>query len=97
MLFSPQDLSARSPAAQFDDLDYSTQAIQPKSLFSPGKAAHEASAAQFEELNCSTLHPISYPTQTLKLGHVAKKLMRIMKNSTECSSKDESDEIKNIH
>ena len=71
--------------------------MQPKSLFSPGRAAHEASTAQFEELNCSTLHPISYLTQTLKLGHAAKKLMRIMKNSAECSSKDESDEIKNIH
>ena len=66
----------------------------PKSLFSPGRAAHEASTTQFEELNCSTLHPISYPTQTLKLGHAAKKLTRIMKNSAECSSKDESDEIK---
>ena len=69
--------------------------MQPKSLFSQGKVAHEASTAQFEELNCSTLHPISYPTQTLKLGHATKKLIQIMKNSAKCTSKDESDEIKN--
>ena len=38
---------------------------------------------------------INYPTQTPKLGHVAKKLIQIMKNNAECTSKDESDEIKN--
>ena len=69
--------------------------MQPKSLFSPGRVAHEVSAAQFEELDFSILHPISYPTRTFKLGHAAKKLIQFMKNSAECTSKDESDEIKN--
>ena len=32
---------------------------------------------------------------TFKLGHAAKKLIQTMKNSAECTSKDESDEIKN--
>ena len=69
--------------------------MQAKGLFSPGRVAHEASVAQFEELNCLTLHPISYPTRTFKLGHAAKKLIQIMKNSVKCTSKDENDEIKN--
>ena len=43
----------------------------------------------------STLHPINYPTRMFKLGHAAKKLIQFMKNSAECTSKDESDEIKN--
>ena len=69
--------------------------MQPKSLFSPGKVAHEVSVAQFEVLNFSTLHLISYPTQTFKVRLAAKNFIQIMKNSAECTSKDESDEIKN--
>ena len=50
------------PGAQqlsIDELNYSTQAMQPKSQFSSGNSAYKASAlrspaAQFEELNYST-------------------------------------------
>ena len=69
--------------------------MQLKSLFSPGRVAHEVSATQFEELNFLTLHPISYLTRMFKLGSTTKKLMQFMKNSAKCTSKDESDEMKN--
>ena len=40
----PTGLSAQSPAAQFDELDYSTQAMQPKSQISSSYSSHKASA-----------------------------------------------------
>ena len=47
-----------SPATQFEELNYSAQAMQPKSQFSLGSSAHKASTpgsqvAQFEEFNYS--------------------------------------------
>ena len=39
-------LSARSPVAQFDEFDYSAQAMQPKSQFSSGFSAHNGLSAQ---------------------------------------------------
>ena len=36
----PTGLSIRSPTAQFDDIDYSTQAIQPKSQINSGHSAY---------------------------------------------------------
>ena len=43
-------LAPRSPAAQFEEFNYSTQAMRPKSQFSSGKIVHKASATQFVEL-----------------------------------------------
>ena len=40
-MFSPLGLSARSPAAQNDKLDYSAWAMHPRSQFSSGHSAHE--------------------------------------------------------
>ena len=40
---SPLDLSARSLAAHFDELDYSAQATQPRSQISSGYIANKAS------------------------------------------------------
>ena len=58
-LLSPQGLSAQEPSSSVDELNYSTQAMQPKSQFSSGYSAHKASTpgslvAQFDELNYST-------------------------------------------
>ena len=47
----PAGLSARSPAAQFNELNYSTQAMQPKSQFSPGYLAHKASVPGAQQLS----------------------------------------------
>ena len=58
-LFSPQGLSARSPAAQFDELDCSTQAMQPKSQISSGYSARKTSAPRAQQLSLrssTTLH-----------------------------------------
>ena len=53
-LFSPQGLSARSPAAQFDEFDYSAQATQPKSQISSGYSAHKASAPGAQQLSLTS-------------------------------------------
>ena len=62
------------PAAQFDELDYSAQAMQPKSQISSGYSAHKASApgAQLLSLTSSTtlLRPCSLrvkSTQAIQL------------------------------
>ena len=52
-------LSAQSPVAQFDEFDYSAQAMQPKSQFSSGFSAHNgfnarSLVAQFDEFDYST-------------------------------------------
>ena len=54
----PNGLSARSPVAQFDEFDYSAQALQPKSQFSSGFLAHNdlsarSPVAQFDEFDYS--------------------------------------------
>ena len=51
-----QGLSARSPVAHFDELDYSEQATQPRSQISSGYVANKASAlgAQYLTLTSST-------------------------------------------
>ena len=43
-LFRSQGLSAQSPVAHFDELDYSAQATQPRSHISSGYIANKASA-----------------------------------------------------
>ena len=43
-LFRQQGLSARSPVANFDELDYSAQATQPRSQISSGYIATKGSA-----------------------------------------------------
>ena len=56
----PTRPQARSPAAQFDMLDYSTQAMQPKSQISSGYSAHKASgpgAQQLSLTSSTTLRP----------------------------------------
>ena len=50
----PTGLSARSPAAQFDKLDYSTQAMQPKSKISSGYSTHKASPPGAQQLNLTS-------------------------------------------
>ena len=53
-LFNPLGLSARSPAAQFDDLNYSGHAIQPKNQFISGYPAHSASAPGAQQLSLTS-------------------------------------------
>ena len=77
----------KSPAAQFEELNYSTQARQPKSQFSSGIQPTEPQQHSFEKLGCST--------QTLNSGHVAKKSLRFIQNSAKSTSRGESGEIKN--
>ena len=43
--FNPLGLNARSPAAQNDELNHSTQAMQPRSQFSYGHSAHEPTSS----------------------------------------------------
>ena len=50
----PQGLNARSPVAQFDELNYSTQAMPPKSQFSSGYSAHKASAPGAQQLSLTS-------------------------------------------
>ena len=45
-LFRSQGLSARSPVAHFDEFDYSTQVMQPKSQISSGYIANKASVLE---------------------------------------------------
>ena len=47
-------LSARSPTAQFDELDYSTQAMQPKSQISSSYSAHKALAPGAQQLSLTS-------------------------------------------
>ena len=66
----------RSPTAQFEELNYSTQAMQPKSQFSSGSLAHKASAprspaAQFDELDYST--PAMRPKSQFNSSRIAHK------------------------
>ena len=77
----------KSPAAQFEELNYSTQAKQPKSQFSLSIQPTEPQQHSFEELNCST--------QMLNSVHAAKKSIRFMQNSENSTSRGESGEIKN--
>ena len=44
-------LSAQSPTTQFDELDYSTQAMQPKSQINSGYSARKASAPGAQQLS----------------------------------------------
>ena len=53
-LFSPQGLSTRNPTAQFEELDYSTQTMQPKSQISSGYSAYKASAPGAQQLNLTS-------------------------------------------
>ena len=46
----PTGLNAQSPAAQFDELDYSTQVMQPKSQISSGYSAHKSLAPGAQQL-----------------------------------------------
>ena len=69
-------LALRSPAAQFQELNYSAQAMQPKSQFNSGNLAHKASAprspsAQFEELNYSA--QAMQPKSQFSSGNLAHK------------------------
>ena len=73
--------------AQFEGLNCSTQARQPKSQFNSGIQPMEPQQHSVEKLN--------YSTQTLNLGHAAKKSLRFMQNSTKSTSRGENDEIKN--
>ena len=60
-LFSPHGLSARSPTAQFDEFDYSTQAMQPKSQISSGYSAHKASAPGAQQLSLTSSTTLQRP------------------------------------
>ena len=58
-LSSPHGHSARSPAAQFDVLDYSAQVMQPKSQISSDYPTHMATAPGAQQLSLTsstTLH-----------------------------------------
>ena len=61
------DMNIRSPTAQFEELDYSTQAMHPKSQFSSGILAHKALAPKSPatQLKSSTtqLRPCSPKSQ----------------------------------
>ena len=59
--FSPQGLSARSPADQFDEFDYSTQAMQPKSQISSGYSAHKATAPGAQQLSLTSSTTLQRP------------------------------------
>ena len=81
----PASLSAWSPAAQFDELDYSTQVMQPKSQFSSGYSAHKASAprspaAQFDELDYSTQAMQS--KSQISSGYSARRPQRLEPSSS---------------
>ena len=76
---------ASAPGAQQLSLTSSTTPPRPRII--GVSLAQASSPQQYEEINC--------PTQTLNLGHAAKKLIQIIKNNAECTIKDESDEIKN--
>ena len=47
-------ISARSLAAQFDELNYSAQAMQPKNQFSSGYLAYKASAPGAQQLSLTS-------------------------------------------
>ena len=51
----PQRPEPSSSVAQFDELDYSAQAMQPKSQISSGYAAHKASALEAQQLSLTSL------------------------------------------
>ena len=51
----------RSPAAQFDELDYSAQAMQPRSQISSGYSAYSASAPRAQQLSLTSSTTLSRP------------------------------------
>ena len=61
-VIQPAGLSARSSAAQFDELDYSTQAMQPKSQISSGYSTRKASAPGAQQLSLTSSTTLLRPS-----------------------------------
>ena len=84
--FSPLGLSARSPAAQNDELNYSTQARQPRSQFSSDHSAHEPTnsvrRAQPPNSGCVTQESIKLRRSTHSASAHGAQQLRMTSSTT---------------